>query len=635
MFVTIDIVSAVLSALAFLVWMPLAFLVERLSRRTVHWWLTAGLASLAAKSVATVMLLVTFGWRFAADQVLIEIPFVLLPAVIACLRSDRVMVVRLTAAASLLGFFHAFTVKAETPNVFGYGAMLFLAFLILRAWAIASPRVSRVVRMSAFVLAAVVLAASGFAYGSFTSRWPKRHTMAAAGPSHGHGDRRTAAPSVDLTTLHGPRTGIPDRTFTLTAAETAIKLTSGAPVAAWTFNAQVPGPELRVKQGDLVEVTLVNRLPKEGVTLHWHGLDVPNAEDGVAGLTQDAVRPGGTHIYRFRADRAGTYWYHTHQASSTAVVRGLFGAIVVERAEQAREEFDTVVMSHAWPVGDEPRPAFGAADTLTRKAVQPGTAVRLRLVNTGNNTVSDAEATTFALTGTPYRVAAIDGGEVREPGELRNLRLSLATGGRYDLTFTMPNGPVYLADLAAPGKGLLLSPDGTGTPETPVLSGDFDPAQYGRPAPTPFDASSRFDRQFTIVASDGVGFVDGSLDLIQAFNGRLYPDVPMQMVRKGDLVKMTLINRSRDNHPMHLHGHHALVMSANGRAVTGSPWWIDTLDLPPGTWFEIGFRADNPGLWMDHCHNLDHAAAGMLMHLGYEGVTTPFESGSATGNMPE
>ncbi|MER5426455.1 multicopper oxidase domain-containing protein [Streptosporangium roseum] len=129
--------------------------------------------------------------------------------------------------------------------------------------------------------------------------------------------------------------------------------------------------------------------------------------------------------------------------------------------------------------------------------------------------------------------------------------------------------------------------------------------------------------------------MDGSPDLIQAFNGRIYPNVPTQLVREGDLVKMTLVNRSRDNHPMHLHGHHAMVLSANGRPVTGSPWWIDTLDLPPGTWFEIGFRADNPGLWMDHCHNLEHAAAGMMMHLGYEGITTRFETGSATGNRPE
>jgi FtsP/CotA-like multicopper oxidase with cupredoxin domain len=106
-------------------------------------------------------------------------------------------------------------------------------------------------------------------------------------------------------------------------------------------------------------------------------------------------------------------------------------------------------------------------------------------------------------------------------------------------------------------------------------------------------------------------------------------------VREGDLVKTTFVNRSFMDHPMHLHGHHVLVLSRNGERVSGSPWWSDTLNVAPGESYEVAFRADNPGIWMDHCHNLDHAAEGMTMHLGYEGVTTPFEAGRATGNRPE
>jgi len=113
------------------------------------------------------------------------------------------------------------------------------------------------------------------------------------------------------------------------------------------------------------------------------------------------------------------------------------------------------------------------------------------------------------------------------------------------------------------------------------------------------------------------------------------PDTPMQMVREGDLMKTTFVNRSFMDHPMHLHGHHVLVLSRNGEPVSGSPWWADTLNVAPGESYEVAFRADNPGIWMDHCHNLDHAAEGMTMHLGYEGVTTPFEAGRATGNRPE
>ena len=87
-----------------------------------------------------------------------------------------------------------------------------------------------------------------------------------------------------------------------------------------------------MRQGDLVEVTLENEDIAQGVTIHWHGIDVPNAEDGVAGVTQDAVLPGERYVYRFRAEQVGTFWYHTHQASSKEVRRGLFGAIVIEPA---------------------------------------------------------------------------------------------------------------------------------------------------------------------------------------------------------------------------------------------------------------------------------------------------------------
>ena len=97
----------------------------------------------------------------------------------------------------------------------------------------------------------------------------------------------------------------------------------------------MPGPELRVHQGDLVEVTLRNKDVKDGVTIHWHGVDLPNAEDGVAGVTQNAVLPGGSYVYRFRAMQVGTFWYHAHQSSASEVRRGLYGALVIEPATDA------------------------------------------------------------------------------------------------------------------------------------------------------------------------------------------------------------------------------------------------------------------------------------------------------------
>ena len=86
---------------------------------------------------------------------------------------------------------------------------------------------------------------------------------------------------------------------------------------------------------------------------------------------------------------------------------------------------------------------------------------------------------------------------------------------------------------------------------------------------------------------------------------------------------------------MHLHGHHMLVLSRTGSRVSGSPWWTDTLNVESDERYEVAFRADNPGIWMDHCHNLGHAAAGLTMHVAYEGVTTPFQIGGAAHNHPE
>jgi len=100
-------------------------------------------------------------------------------------------------------------------------------------------------------------------------------------------------------------------------------------------------------------------------------------------------------------------------------------------------------------------------------------------------------------------------------------------------------------------------------------------------------------------------------------------------------VRMLIENNSGDVHPMHLHGHHMVVLSRNGEGSTGSPWWVDSLDVADGDSYEVAFVADNPGIWMDHCHNLPHAAQGLVAHLMYEGVTEPYLVGGDTANQPE
>lgn len=109
----------------------------------------------------------------------------------------------------------------------------------------------------------------------------------------------------------------------------------------------------------------------------------------------------------------------------------------------------------------------------------------------------------------------------------------------------------------------------------------------------------------------------------------------MFMVAERDVVRMRIENKSGDVHPMHLHGHHAVVLSRNGEPSTGSPWWIDSLNVAAGESYDIAFVANNPGIWMDHCHNLPHAVEGLVAHLMYFNVKTRFKLGGEPENKPE
>jgi len=256
------------------------------------------------------------------------------------------------------------------------------------------------------------------------------------------------------------------------------------------------------------------------------------------------------------------------------------------------------------------------------REVAPGTPVRVRLVNTDN------AARRFTLAGTAFRLVAVDGTDLSGPGELRRVGLVLAAGGRYDLEFTMPSAPVALEVGGDSHTAQRLSPPGDNrTVESATGWPDLDLTRYGTPSATPFGAGSHFDRDYPLVLDQGLALVDGLPHYGYTINGRSYPDIPSLVVRQGDLVRMTVVNRGFTPHPWHLHGHHVLVLSVDGRAPTGSPLWMDTFEVRPGQVWQVAFRADNPGLWMNHCHNLPHATQGMAMHLVYEGITGPFHGG--------
>ncbi|GAA3839088.1 hypothetical protein GCM10022226_71690 [Sphaerisporangium flaviroseum] len=580
--------------------------------------------------VGVALALIPAGWWFVQEKVTLTLPLLVLAGLAAgVLAGPRlVRVVRGRAGSSsgpaivvpLLGAGYAAGAGVVVTMLFGYPAtwstalvtVALVAVAVLVTWRIVSAPVPGLRAVSAATLAVGLL-------GAGPAFVPDGSTDTGGGPSEGAQAGGHVHHAQPVTALRGPSTPAAEgtvRRFTLTARTATITLSSGRRVAAWTFDGRVPGPPITANQGDLIEVRLRNADITPGVTLHWHGYDVASGEDGVPGLTQEAVRPGGEFLYRFRADQAGTYWYHTHEVSDRGVKMGLYGMLVVTPRGAVKEGADLTLPVHTFAgtavIGDHDQPF--------QQQVAPGTPVRLRLVNTDNTPHR------FTLGGTPYRLAAIDGRDLNGPGELGRTSLRLPAGSRYDLVFAMPAaGAVLRVDDRA--GSLRLSPDGSSGPaptEDTSTWPEFDPTTYGTPAATPFDARSRFDRRFTLVLDQGLALSAGRPLYAHTVNGHAFPSIPTQIVREGDLVHVTVVNRGRETHPWHLHGHTVLVLARDGRATTGSPLWLDTFDVQPGEVWQVAFRAGNRGVWMNHCHNLAHADQGMALHLAYEGVTTAF-----------
>ncbi|MGH7830506.1 MAG: multicopper oxidase domain-containing protein, partial [Candidatus Binatia bacterium] len=142
------------------------------------------------------------------------------------------------------------------------------------------------------------------------------------------------------------------REIHLEAREIMWELTPGKRMKALAYNGQIPGPELRFKEGERVRIVLKNAL-SEPTTIHWHGVDVPNAMDGVPGITQKPVQPGGTFIYEFEARPAGTRWYHTHFQEHKQLDLGLYAPLIIEPVKPDPFAFDReyTLMLDDWATG--------------------------------------------------------------------------------------------------------------------------------------------------------------------------------------------------------------------------------------------------------------------------------------------
>lgn len=486
----------------------------------------------------------------------------------------------------------------------------------------AARRFRTTARRAVVVILTALLA--GIAWLWWDSLVPATYSVAPVDAGNGgHAAHGGPGPQVDITGLTADPARPADLRMDIQARSATLTNSNGGTFRGYTLNGTTPGPEIRATEGDMVEVVLHNIDITDGTTLHWHGVDVPAAMDGVAGVTQDAVKPGGSFTYRFVAEDPGTYWYHAHQVSHEQVIAGHFGALIVEPESGTGQDTDITMLLHTYPGGSR---TIAGVPGETHRDLPPGTSVRVRTINTDN-------LTAFVwVSGADARLLSVDGRDVNEPGVVGNRKIRLGAGARADLEVTVPaDGAVRVQ---SSGVSLVLGPAEATAPTTTVPDEALDLLTYGTPTPPPFDVSSP-DRAYDYDIGRRIGFLDGRPGYWWTINGRMGRHVPMYPVTEGDVVAMRITNSSPEVHPMHLHGHHILVTARDGQPATGSPWWVDSLDVAAGESYEVVFLADNPGIWMDHCHNLPHAVEGLMTHVFYEGITTPFLLGRDSGNEPE
>lgn len=403
----------------------------------------------------------------------------------------------------------------------------------------------------------------------------------------------------------------------------------------WGYDGTIPGPEIRLAQGARVQRRLVNDLPQP-TSVHWHGIRIDNAMDGVSGLTQEAVEPGGHFDYDFAVPDAGTYWYHSHNRSWEQVARGLRGALIVEEAEAPEVDREEVLILDDWLMDpdsgqiddnfDHPMMMSHGGRTgnfITTNGrynlsipARRHERLRLRLINAAN-----ARIFPLALSGLEGWIVALDGMPLPEPRPVTET-LVLGPAQRADLIVDVTAEEGETADLVQQTEGEALS-----QVAFPV-SGSAGAAR--RPAPGALPPNPNMHRpdlakarKLRLVMSGGAmggmrsAMLDGSRksfrELMAA--GQFWalndtagmPEAPLAELSLGEPVRMALVNETVFPHAMHLHGMHFREVGGDGAL---GPM-RDTLLVGGQESREIAFVADNPGDWLFHCHMLSHAASGM------------------------
>jgi FtsP/CotA-like multicopper oxidase with cupredoxin domain len=407
----------------------------------------------------------------------------------------------------------------------------------------------------------------------------------------------------------------------------------------WTFNGQVPGSPIRIVHGEALAIKLTNHLDMP-TAVHWHGIRLPNAMDGVAGLTQKAVQPGEQFEYAFTPPDAGTYWYHSHVNAYEQVGRGLYGSLIIEERNPPRVDRDLVWMIDDWRLLEDASISndFGAGHDMSHAGrignvptingrfrdvvrVRSGERIRLRLINAAN-------ARNFALDFTelsPY-IIAIDGQPV-VPYKAEG-PIVIGAAGRVDIMLDLTGKPgsastvvdSFYRDSYDITRFVYEASD-------PVRQSPPDwPIHLGQPGLPEPDLNTALTQQIVIAGGAMGGLARAKLEgqwlplreiaqqgYVWALNDTVAnkPAMPPLVdVPRGTSVRLLLDNQTAFPHPMHLHGHHMKLLSIDDKPVKET-LWVDSPLLMPRQRMELAFVADNPGDWLFHCHVLEHHAAGL------------------------
>jgi FtsP/CotA-like multicopper oxidase with cupredoxin domain len=419
----------------------------------------------------------------------------------------------------------------------------------------------------------------------------------------------------------------------VTARIAEVEVAPNTRVKAWTYDGLLPGPFIRAKVGDRLIVHFTNNLP-EPSTIHWHGVRVPIEMDGVPGISQEAVKPGGSFVYDFVLRDAGLFWYHPHHMSAAQVGFGLYGALLVEDPNDDIGVADqtTMVLSD---IGFDKNGALDAADSggsagdvfgregdhvllNGRKAptlhVRSGAPQRWRIVNTARSRFFLLD-----LQGQKFTVIGTDGGLQERPTTSEVLLIT--PGERVDVIVA----PTGAAGSEMPIYSMLYN-RGYGSVEFRSIEQVMTLA-FTADAPMPPPPPPSISRVLTPPSAAGATVVNFTLGLPPIdstghsefqVNGLPYAKAKPYLAALGETQLWVIKNDTKWDHPFHLHGYFFMAVDEKGEPLHPLAW-KDTINVPINQTVRVLVKFDErPGTWMFHCHILDHAEIGLMgtVHVG-------------------